>query len=222
MGACCLGLKCAVVPACACAKAGGHFFGIGTTCGRAMPESHYQLKNDIACCYQLAQGCVSGRPTQLVITISDTVGLTKQNQCIGNITGSYTLTLKQDQGFTYIPNCGEYIGRGTATVPCMTIDPPLHAEGTVSFVADLVFSVVNSSPRWYAVIQATGQPGSWSPNGTGTFVTGNGAPPCSVAEEWSAAQGCYSGTTQLYRYVSASSVCASRYVPAGTITVALA
>lgn len=217
MGACCLGLRCAVVPACACAKAGGHFFGPGTTCGRGTPENYYQLKNDIACCYQLRQGCTSGRPSKVSITITDTIGLKIDGQCVGNVSGLYLLDLQDDSSWAFIQDCGIYSGRCVASVPCM---PPVNSfaqPGLVPFVATVTFSILNNWPVWSAVIQATD---GFTPNGQGTFVTAHTGPPCGIRSDWAPAFGCYSGSANLYKYVRSSESCESRYELAGQITVA--
>jgi hypothetical protein len=213
MGACCLGLRCAVVPSCACAKAGGTFLGEGTTCSRSTQKQF--LRNDFTCCYPFLQGCQSATPVTLALAVTDTFDAVRQGDCRVNISGIFSVTLEPDSNAT---DCGVYYGTPSVPAICYQLQ---FQSGVAPLVLSAVFSIVSGQPKWRATIETTSVSGSYSPNGQNILATGFGGPPCTTATEWSPAGGCYSGGAGLYRFVGGSSgaPCASRWVSVGSVTI---
>lgn len=216
MGACCKDLQCAVLPACACTKIGGVFYGVGTTCLRPRgADGHYaSLANDLMCCTPLFTGCSDKQqPSSVALTISDNINVARSGSCQGAISSQVALTLQPISPVFGRQDCGVYLGRGAVSVPCFPL-------GAASFVVNVVFTMRSTGPSWRATIDSTDDVSRYDPNGVWFSATGYGGPPCDAASSWSPAQSCYSGTATLYRYIGSVPVgCSNRWEQAGTLTI---
>jgi hypothetical protein len=218
MGACCVNLTCSVVPSCACARAGGVFFGEGESCpGGASPY----FRNDLLCCYPLREGCNGAAPSVRVMTVTDSVGAINQGQCVVNISGSYGARLQPPSQLYGLQDCGTYGGLGSVSASCWQLQYGTGNYGVAPLVFSAVFSIIRGQASWRATIDTADRTGTFATDGQNQLATGYGGPPCTDANFWSPAAGCYSGSATLYRYRggSSSSSCASKWTSVGTVTI---
>lgn len=245
MGACCVGLRCAVVPECACASAGGTFFGVGTTCIRGGSTSSLRkdkLHNDFKCCFPLNQGCSEPQPAVATVTITDVVDIASQGQrldrpptCVGNISSQHTVALfpaaQYSAGYLRMDHCGFYSAVRSVSIPCWQNRNFWTPSGTAYFIITAIFTVIYGAPAWRATVSSSD--GTNESNGDWSAVTGHNGPPCNTLSAnrderyWSPATSCYSGTATLYRLLPGPSgqfvpyppVCPQYWEEAGTITI---
>lgn len=218
-GACCVSLRCFVGPKCLCDKSGGTYFGDGTTCQSPMsaPNLNFQgIRNDdLRCCWKLAQNCTSPKPVSRVVRIDDEAGAISQGTCVGNISGSYGVTLQPISSYG-IQECGSYAGIADVAVSCWQYQ---YVSGKAAIILSVVFSIISGEPVWRAAINTATGIGSYAPDGENQLATGFGGPPCTNASYWNPATGCYSGTAKLYRYTGASGACSNKWSQIGSVSI---